>query len=178
MKILVFLFIVGSLANVSFIKTAEAEALTAAQKAKLAEWQKEVDDVNATTGYYPKEMCGFPMKLKMDESLVKPFMEANSEAHFYCIAIRDKLSTICRNAKDNLKMGNHKDNKQLVAKLVKGKTIVCKASKTGEDKSEFVPGAKDFVAYIGAKADVSEQLYQYLTTKMGFNDGEPPADAK
>ena len=165
-KILIILsLIVGFSAN-SFAQV----KLDAAQKAKLKEWQAAIDDKTATENTWPMEMCKKEFPMKVDAALVAPFMEAGNEANFYCREVREKLSTICRNAKGNLKYGNGKDNKELITKLIN--SIVCTIGNDSEDQATFKIEKGVLTAYLGPKAsNISENLLKFLYEKHGFNDG-------
>lgn len=151
----------------------QAATLTPEQAAKLKEWQGIVSDKTSAEFGWPKEMCGIEkgLPVKMDPSLVAPFMEAGNEANYYCSEIRDKLSTICRNAKETIKKGNKTDNKANVVKLIN--RITCKISKGEEDSATFEIKNGELIASLGPKAsNISEKLYEFLLTKHGFNNGE------
>lgn len=156
---------------------AKAPALTAEQKAKLKGWQKDLDDKTVTENGWPKEMCGKDLPMTIDESIAPAFMEAGNEANFYCREVREKLSTICRNGKGNLKYGNGKDNKELVNKLIN--KIVCTLGTASEDEASFKIDKGVLTASLGPKAsNVSESLLKFLYEKHGFNDGSLREDKK
>jgi hypothetical protein len=156
-----------------YLPSTFASDLTPEQSAKHKEWQAAVNDKSASEFNWPKEMCGIQkgLPISIDKSLVAPFMEVGNEANFYCTEIRDKLSTICRNAKENIKKGNKTDNKASVVKLIN--RITCKIGSEEEDSATFEIKNGELIASLGPKAsNISEKLYEFLLTKHSFNNGE------
>ena len=152
---------------------AAAVTLTAEQKTKLAGWQAAVNDQSATEFKWPMEMCGMktPLLIKLDPSIAEPFATAGNEANFYCQEVRDKISTICRNAADTAKRGNKVDNKALINKLIN--RITCKGIKEPEDNATFSIQGGELTATLGGKAsNVAEKLLEYLYKSHRFNQGE------
>ncbi len=149
---------------------AQAETLSVEQKTQLEKWQASLDDISVTENTWPKQMCEKDFPIKMDASLVAPFMAAGNEANYYCREVREKLSTICRNAQSYLKEGNKKDNKKLINTLIN--KITCKFSKGAEDDALFDLNKGELIVSIGAKAsNISEKLLSFLYKKQGFNPG-------
>ncbi len=129
-------------------------ALTPQETANLKKWQKQVDDPSDNENKYSMEMCGKNLPLKLDASLAAPFTKEGNEAGYYCREVREKLSTMCRNAKD---LGNN--NKEKVTGLVN--SIVCKAG-TG-DEATFVLKGGVLEAKLGPKAsNISEKLLAFM----------------
>ncbi len=170
MKSLLLIALMAFCFWISSNNLAQAQALTAEQKVQLEKWQAALDDKSVTENSWPKEMCGKDLPAKIDPSLVAPFMAAGNEANYYCREVREKLSTICRNAQSYLKEGNKKDNKKLIGTLIN--KITCKISKGPEDDASFDLSKGELVVSLGAKAsNISEKLLSYLYKKQGFNPG-------
>jgi hypothetical protein len=143
--------------------------LTKDQEARLKGWQKDLDDKTVTENGWPEQMCGKKLPMTIDPSITPAFMEAGNEANFYCREVREKLSTMCRNAKGHIqKYGNGADNKALINKLIS--KIVCTLGTESEDQASFKIEGGTLTAFLGPKAsNISENLIKYLYEKHAFN---------
>ena len=127
-----------------------AAGLSPAEKAQSVRWARELADPKDHEGYYPREMCGKEIPSAFDENLVPPFVKAGENLAAYCIEIRTKVSTICRNNEENK------------AKLVKNiNKIQCHLGKTDETSFKIEKGVLHFT--FGPKSsNLSENFLKFF----------------
>ena len=127
-----------------------APALNQKEKAQSVRWARELADPKDHEGYYPREMCGKEISAAFDENLVPPFVKAGENLAAYCIEIRTKVSTMCRNNEENK------------AKLVKNiNKVQCHLGKIDETSFKIEKGVLHFT--FGPKSsNLSENFLKFF----------------
>ena len=130
-------------------------ALSLKEKKRLKSW------IDSMSGNEPpawvKKHCKKDISFKIDEAMVKPFIEANIHGGGTCSELASHLDTLCRYDKDNL-----------VKPAVKEKldSVLCTVNKD-PSKLEFKFKEKVIVASIGTKSvNVGENFRKWLENNL------------
>ena len=70
------------------------QALTLAEKKKLADWNEAISGSDSYAGWFERD-CGYKLPVTLDESLVTPFMEENTSAYAYCDEVVSSMQSMC-----------------------------------------------------------------------------------
>lgn len=129
-------------------------ALTLKEKKKFVEWQAYVVDPKQSNDDDVEKKCGIKIPLELNENLVTPFMEANSNAASFCDHTRNAIQRMC---------GDATSKAAITAKI---KKINCTLGKPGE--VSFILSKEGILTFtVGVKsANLEKQAETFLENNL------------